>query len=118
MSFELMIPAGFLAMFYMLFQFMDSLAEGEHEMLKFGVAGFALVGCYQMWVMIASISQESADATPGAEQMLGRWIWIYGTVMIVVLSYFLYSLLIRYLDWRNWKKKKNPFDDTDRRYFR
>lgn len=118
MSFELMAPVGAFVTVYMIFKFMSSLAEGEHEMLKFGLSGFAFVVVYQMWLFIADISQEATSSLPGLESMIGRWIWIIGTIMVVVFMYFLYSIIIQYVDWRNWKKKKNPFADTERRYFR
>lgn len=101
----------------MIFKFKDSLAEGEHELLKFGITGFAFVMGYQLVLMMADIVQETGGK-PGLDSMTGNFVWIFGTAMIVVFTYFLYSIVIRFLDWRNWRKNKNPFNNTERRFFR
>jgi hypothetical protein len=116
MSLEAMLPIGAFVLVYVLFKFREGLADGEHEMLKLGLSGFGLVMGYQLVLLMAEAVQD-AGTMPGVDNMLGRLVWVYGTGMILVFMYFLYNILIRFLDWRQWKKKRDPFANTDKRYF-
>lgn len=118
MSLETGVAISFFVVLYGLFKFQDSLADGEHQMLKFGISGFSLVIIYQLTIMMADFAQEAATPQAGIVGLTGNFVWVFGTGMVVIFMYFLYHLIISYLDWRNWRKSKNPFSNTEKRYFK
>lgn len=116
MSDYIAVIFGMATIIFLLMDYVNKLEEGSHQMLKYGLTGFSLVLGYMIVVSINFIAEASGNI--GLAGMTGKLIYIYGTGMVVVFTYLLYSLLIRFLDWKNWTKNKNPFEDTDKRYFK
>ncbi len=109
------IILGCLGLMFFCVHYMSTLAEGEHELLKFFMSGFALVMGYITTLFVNQIA--IATGLAGLETLAGNLIYWWGTAMVLVFTYFLYTVIIRFLDWRRWRKNRNPFDSTEGRDF-
>ena len=110
------IMVGMIGIIFLLLDYTTKLADRTHQMLKYGINAFALVLGYVAVLMMNFIAGNTGVA--GLITMTGNLIKIYGSGMILIFTYLLFSVLFALLDWKNWHKKRDPFSDTEKRYFR
>lgn len=109
MAYETAIVGGLIGLMFWLVYFINSLEDGKHDTIKFFLTAMAFIMGTQVITVLIILA--NANVANEIAEILGTTYWMYGTLLAVIVLYFLVMIgrfLIDAVVNRDKKKIQEP----------